>query len=204
MSAFYFDVLKDRLYTAPTRSRERRSAQTALWHVLDAFTRLAAPILPFTAEEVWRASHEGEGDIDSVHAQILPAYPDEYDNGGLLEEWEKLSNVRDVVLKALDEARQGRRIGSALEAKVLLHAPPDVGALLARHAADLRYIFIVSQVEVLPSASEASLRVEVVETDGDKCERCWNYSPEVGSFSDYPTLCERCAPVARELAGAPG
>ena len=118
----------------------------------------------------------------------------------LLAEWEKLRTVRESVLKSLEEVRQSGIIGNSLEAKVVIRASGEIAALLRRHEADLRYIFIVSQVAVedTPGAEE-SLQIEVLKADGSKCERCWNYSVEIGKDSDYPTLCERCIPAIKEI-----
>jgi isoleucyl-tRNA synthetase len=203
MSAFYLDILKDRLYTHGTHSLSRRSAQTALWHILDAFTRLLAPILPFTAEEVYYAMFEGRPEQDrapSVHTLLFPKYEPAHDRDALLKEWERLAEVREPVLKALEEIRKKGQIGNSLEAKVILRCSGERLELLRRHSGDLRYIFIVSQVELeddLRGTSE--VRVEVVPADGAKCERCWNYSALVGADPEYVTLCERCVPVVREM-----
>jgi len=202
LSSFYLDILKDRLYTHGTRSLTRRSAQTVLWHILDSFTRLMAPILPFTMEEVWKAMHEGKDKIESVHVEMFPVYQEKYDLAGGLEEWDQIIGVREMVSKALEELRQSRTIGNSLEAKVVLRAGPAVFALLKRREEDLRYIFMVSQAELVEDRSlEApdEVRVEVGRALGEKCERCWNYSPEVGRDAQFPTLCERCAPVVREI-----
>jgi isoleucyl-tRNA synthetase len=203
MSAFYLDILKDRLYTHATRSLSRRSAQTALWEILDAFTRLIAPVLSFTSEEVYYAMHEGrppESRSESVHTLLFPKYEPLPDEESLLAEWEKLKEVREAVLKSLEEFRQSGTIGNSLEAKVRIHASGETLAILRRHESDLRYIFIVSQVAVEddPSAKEAP-RVEVMKADGLKCERCWNYSVEVGLDAAHPTLCERCLPAIKEM-----
>ncbi len=203
MSAFYLDILKDRLYTYPTRSLARRSAQTALWEILDAFTRLIAPILSFTSEEVYQAMHEGrppENRAESVHLLLFPkeqALPDQEE---LLAEWEKIREIRDLVLKALEQFRKSGSIGNSLEAKLSIHASGEKLALLRRHESDLRYIFIVSQVTVEedPSAKDTPL-IEVARADGRKCERCWNYSVQVGNDAEYPSICERCAPAIREM-----
>jgi isoleucyl-tRNA synthetase len=200
LSSFYFDVLKDRLYTAGTRSLPRRSAQTALHYVLDAFTRLVAPILPFTAEEIWHSLYEGIK-VDSIHVQDFPAFPREYDDPALVDEWKKLEEVRSSVLKALDEARQAKTIGSSLEAKVVLTAGSETTALLDRHTPDLRFLFIVSQVELRRHADGGAFQVQVDRADGAKCERCWNYSTAVGSHAAWPTLCERCVPVVEGVMG---
>lgn len=206
LSSFYLDILKDRLYTFETHSPARRSAQTALWQILDAFTRLIAPILPFTAEEVYAAMYEGL-DSDkravSVHTLLFPEYRSAAGDEELLAEWDKLIQVRQVVSKALEEVRQTGAIGNSLEAKVIIKAAPEQAALLRRHAGELRYIFIVSQVEVTeePEMGPDGLEVQVTLADGRKCERCWNYSGQVGADTAFPTLCERCAPVVSRLLG---
>lgn len=203
MSAFYLDILKDRLYTSATHSLERRSAQTALWDILDAFTRLIAPILPFTSEEVYGAMHEGrtpESRAASIHTLLFPECRAAGDEQLLATEWEKLREVREAVLKSLEEMRQAGTIGNSLEAKVVLRASGETAELLRRHEADLRYIFIVSQASVAddPETKEG-FRIEVMKAEGRKCERCWNYSVEVGGDSELPTLCERCIPAINAM-----
>ena len=204
MSAFYFDVLKDRLYTSGTRSLARRSAQTALWHILDAVMRLMAPILPFTAEEVYKSLHVGEepgASAESVHTLLFPEYNPAHDREELLGEWDRLMQVREAVSKSLEEVRQTRAIGNSLDAQVTISSGAATASLLRRHADDLRYIFIVSQVHVEEAAGEdAPLQSTVSPAEGEKCGRCWNYSVRVGSDPDFPTLCERCLPVVRETA----
>jgi isoleucyl-tRNA synthetase len=203
MSAFYLDVLKDRLYTSATHSLARRSAQTALWDILDAFTRLIAPILSFTSEEVYSALYEGRtaGErAESVHVLLFPKYEPQRDDVSLLSEWEKLRSVRETVLKSLEEVRQSGRIGNSLEARVVIRASGDTAALLLRHATELRFVFIVSQVEVVEDgAAPDGLQIQVLKADGQKCERCWNYSAEVGRVAAYPSLCERCVPAINEM-----
>jgi len=202
MSAFYLDILKDRLYTHATRSVSRRSAQTALWHILDALTRLIAPLLSFTSEEVFSAMEEGRGDrrrAESIHTLLFPRYDALLDREDLIVEWGKIQQVREGVLKALEEVRQAGGIGNSLEARVRLTAAGETAAVLRRHEADLRYIFIVSQVELTESAGADELQIEVVRAEGTKCERCWNYSAEVGRDRGFSTLCERCIPVVNDL-----
>jgi isoleucyl-tRNA synthetase len=202
MSSFYLDILKDRLYTSATHSLERRSAQTALWDILDAFTRLIAPILSFTSEEVYGAMYEGKQQerAESVHLLNFPKYEPHEDEKLLLDEWQKLADVRESVLKALEGIRQAGTIGNALEAKVVIRASGETAALLRRHASDLRYIFIVSRVEIGNDADERDgLQIAVVKAEGQKCERCWNYSTEVGKDGAYATLCERCIPAIKEM-----
>jgi isoleucyl-tRNA synthetase len=201
MSSFYLDILKDRLYTHATHSDSRRSAQTALWEILHAFTRLIAPILPFTAEEIYNAMYEGvpaKDRADSVHLLLFPKQEQARVDGKLLEEWEKLREIREHVLKALEQARQKGDIGNSLEAGVRIRCSGDAAALLQRHREELPFLFIVSQVSVEEAPGD-DLQVDVSEAAGEKCERCWNYSLEVGKDPAYPTLCERCVPVMTGL-----
>ena len=207
LSAFYFDVVKDRLYIAGLNSHARRSAQTAIWQILEALVRLLAPIMSFTCDEVWQQLPRVEGRTESVHmAKFLN--PTEIlagagvQNKTEIEDWTTLHAVRDQVLKSLEEARNQKLIGKALEAQVKLTASDTLYPVLERHKDELRYLFIVSQVQVERSASgngTAGLTVEVAKAGGAKCERCWNYSPHVGENLEYPTVCERCAPVLKEL-----
>jgi isoleucyl-tRNA synthetase len=203
MSSFYLDILKDRLYTYATHSLARRSAQTALWDILDAFTRLLAPVLSFTSEEVYAAMHEGlpaENKAESVHLLLFPKYEARPDADALIVEWEKLGIVREAALKSLEAVRQSGVIGNSLEAKVRIYASAENAALLLRHKEDLRYIFIVSQVEILEDAdAKDGLQIEVVKAEGEKCERCWNYSTRVSSDAEFPTLCERCVSAVQEM-----
>jgi isoleucyl-tRNA synthetase len=201
LSAFYLDILKDRLYTHATRSVSRRSAQTALWHILDALTRLIAPILPFTSEEIFGAMYEGIESKEhpaSVHVLLFPEYAADHDREDLLAEWDRLLEIRQVVSKSLEEFRQTGSIGNSLEARVVLHAAGDMAALLRRHEEDLRYILIVSQAEIVEE-SAGELKIDVERAQGDKCERCWNYSVEVGKNSALPTICDRCVVHVEEM-----
>jgi isoleucyl-tRNA synthetase len=203
MSSFYLDILKDRLYTHATHSIPRRSAQTAIWEILDSFTRLIAPILSFTSEEVYDSMYEGisnGGKAESVHLLLFPKQEELQIDESLLAEWEKMKEVREPVLKALEEARQRGMIGNSLEAKVKLRAFGKTAELLLRHASDLRYIFIVSRVELEQAEGKGDLEIEIQKADGRKCERCWNYSVEIGKDLEFPTLCERCVPAVREMS----
>ena len=203
LSSFYLDILKDRLYTHGTHSPGRRSAQTALWQILDAFTRLIAPILPFTAEEVYDAMHESlppERRAVSVHTLLFPKCDPAHDREDLLAEWEKIAEVRERVLKTLESVRQSGAIGNSLDAKVVLRSGGATARLLRRHESDLRYIFIVSQVELTSDLpDDAEIEVHVQRADGAKCERCWNYSVRVGEDETFKTLCERCLPVVVDV-----
>jgi len=207
LSAFYFDILKDRLYTAAARSKGRRSAQTAVWEIAHSLARLAAPIAVFTCEEVWRYLPKRKGEPESVHLTEFPRAADLATGMSeqRMDEWSRLAAVREEVLQALEQARNAKQIGGALEAKVELRAKGRQYELLTRNAAVLPALFIVSQVSVSPSeapegndAAEA-LSVKVMRAEGQKCERCWNYSTRVGEDARYPTVCERCSAALAEI-----
>ncbi|HKV34122.1 MAG TPA: class I tRNA ligase family protein, partial [Pyrinomonadaceae bacterium] len=159
--------------------------------------RILAPILAFTADEVWEHIPRGsESDSPvSVHLATFPA-PGHYDTD-LIPRWNRLFAVREQVLGELEKARTAKTIGSSLEAAVVVHPSAEDAELLERYASQLRYLFIVSQVELGSKADEN--RIEVRRADGNKCERCWNYSTRVGEFEKYPTVCERCAAALEEI-----
>jgi isoleucyl-tRNA synthetase len=213
LSAFYFDVLKDRLYISAPKSQARRSAQTAIWRIGEALVRLLAPIMSFTSEEVWDYLPKTAGRSESVHLALFPSAaeilgdaknaasdPDSGDES-TSQDWTTLRSVRDDVLKVLEEARNNKLIGTGLEAQVTVTAPDPVYSVLSRHAAQLRYLFIVSAVNLVQGAGNGTggVQVEVKKADGSKCERCWNYSIHVGEDKKYPTVCERCSAVLKEL-----
>jgi isoleucyl-tRNA synthetase len=196
LSAFYLDVLKDRVYTSSARSPERRAAQTAMSLILQALTRLMAPVLSFTAEEVWAYIPRRGDEEESVHLAEFPRVDEAYVDEALAERWERLLRVRDEVLRALEEARQRKLIGNALEAKVEIRAGTDALPFLERHAADLAMIFIVSAVAIAPApVGGPDLVVTVHRAPGQKCERCWIYRETVGRSPAHPTLCDRCVAV---------
>jgi isoleucyl-tRNA synthetase len=203
LSSVYFDVLKDRLYTAGPRSRARRSGQTALYRVHYALTRLAAPLLAFTTEEVWSHTRQPAGAPDSVHLAALPE-PRELSDGlteehrRRIQDWDRLMELREPVLKALEEARQGKFIGAPLEARIGLTAPGTDFALLQKYAADLASLFIVSEVTL---EKGDTFHAVVERASGTKCERCWKYTNDVGRDADHPTICAPCAAAVREMFG---
>jgi isoleucyl-tRNA synthetase len=205
LSARYFDIIKDRLYTAAPRSQARRSAQTALYRIADALARIFAPILVFTADEIWENLPKAnkEERLASIHLAELPEVGGERD-AEMAARWEQIFEVRDVVLRALEEARIAKVIGSSLEARINISAVGDTYRLLESQLDNLRYIFIVSEVNLVSAqagrASETNaLTVTVERAAGEKCERCWNYSTRVGESSRYPTACERCVAALAEI-----
>ena len=217
LSSFYFDVLKDRLYTFAPRNIGRRSAQTAIYRIASALVRLAAPILVFTSEEVWKHLPRAAGELESVHMALFPK-ADDFAAGVDLrknENWESLLAIREQALKKLEGARNAKVINSALEAKLEMRAGGKTLDLLKKYASSLPQFLIVSQVSIgsangVPSEAGIGLvaEIEVNHADGKKCERCWNYSIHVGESSDYPTICERCtaalAEIERSRDGASG
>jgi isoleucyl-tRNA synthetase len=202
LSAVYFDVLKDRLYTTATKSLARRSAQTAVYRLTYALVRLMAPFLAFTMEEVWGYLQKPAGAPDSVHLALLPE-PEELTEGFTaaqrrrLENWDKLLPVRDEVLKSLEEARTQKLIGAPLEARVRLTTNGDLYPLLKEYAAELPALFIVSQVALETGAAE-HVQVAIERAEGTKCERCWKYKLDIGSHADFPTICTACAKAVLE------
>ena len=209
LSAFYFDIVKDRLYTYAPASAARRAAQTAIWRIGEALVRLLAPILSFTSEEVWQYLPKVENRSASVHLEKFPTIEDVLGGGKLehaaqSEDWKTLRGIREQVLKSLEEARNQKLIGKALEAKIALTASDPVYSVLDRYREQLRYLFIVSQVSLqkgAPGNGSSGVSVHVDKADGRKCDRCWNYSTRVGEDHSYPTICERCSAAIKEIEG---
>ncbi len=198
MSALYFDILKDRLYTFASRSRGRKSAQTALYEILKALTCLMAPILSFTSEEVWKYLPQGPRKAESVHLASFPEVKDEYVDDALNERWERIWEIRAVVTKALEEARKEKVIGLSLDAQVILHVPEELFSFFECYEKDLKSIFIVSSVTLRQAKDEKEVRVEVLRAEGKKCERCWNYEVSVGQHPEHQAICERCVEAIKK------
>jgi len=211
LSAFYYDVLKDRLYTKAPNSAARRSAQTAIYRITSALIRIAAPILVFTSEEIWKYLPKSSTEPSSVHIAFFPEESELRSGVSAAQtaEWDLLAKVRAEVLKALEAARNDKKINSGLEAKVLLSGNPELRAKLKSHLSHLPGLFIVSQVDFFSAGSPdyqsdvvPSLEVCIHKADGAKCERCWNYSTHVGENSRYPTICERCSDAIAQIESA--
>ncbi len=214
LSAFYLDVLKDRLYTSAPDAAPRRSAQTAMRLILEALTRLMAPILCFTAEEIWQAlrgRRDGDPILATVHAEEFPTPFDLPPDTDLLARFERLLEIRDDVLKAIETVRAQGLLGNALEARVTVDAPAEVRPLLERHAGDLPFLLIVSGVVLGPVASPVhvsaripGLRIGVDRQPGTKCERCWNVRQDIGADPTLPSVCGRCAGAVRSILATRG
>jgi isoleucyl-tRNA synthetase len=198
LSAFYLDVLKDRLYCESREGRRRRSAQTVLHRILDDLCRVMAPVLPFTADEAWQASGSRS---TSVHLERFPESSQSQSAAGY---WPALKDARETVQKSLEEARAAKTLGTSLEARVTLTGSPESLAPLKEYEganpgfpSPLGSLFIVSAVELRDG--DGPLSVQVSRAEGGKCERCWTYSKNVGRQGVHPGVCERCAGVLEEL-----
>ena len=210
LSARYFDIIKDRLYTFAPRNVQRRSAQTALYRIADALARMLAPLLAFTADEIWENLPADTDRPAFVHLALFPDRDGRHD-AELMRRWEIIFKVREQVLRELEVARVDKIIGSPLDARIKLFVSWEIYDLLKSYQDnnELRYIFIVSQTELF----QADLRpmdgiatgmvpligVEVERAEGQKCERCWNYSTRVGESARYPNVCERCVVALEEI-----
>jgi isoleucyl-tRNA synthetase len=196
LSAFYADVSKDRLYTFAARSRERRSAQTAMYVMADGLTRLLAPILSFTADELWRYLPSRDG--ESVHLSAFPSAEDlkPLRNQELLGRWSRLTALRERVVAQIEPLRKDKQIGSSLQAKVVLSAGDGDLAFLEAYTDQLPMLFIVSEVELRASNGSSEPRsdtqVEIGRATGVKCDRCWRYVPAISHDPEWAGLCERC------------
>lgn len=207
MSSFYLDIIKDRLYTEQADGVKRRSAQTAMYIILDAVTRLLAPILAYTTEEIWsHLPHLSSHDTQSVLFNSMPEYDEKYNDNALADKWEKVIAVRADVLKALEAARADKVIGQSLAADITVYANESTKAFLENMKDELAAIFIVSRVTVksMEEAEKGAADGELVKTlvspaAGEKCERCWIYTDDIGSDKSHPTLCARCADVVAHM-----
>ncbi|MFP4614764.1 MAG: isoleucine--tRNA ligase [Thiohalorhabdus sp.] len=200
LSSFYLDILKDRLYTMPAESRGRRSAQTAMHHVLEALVRWLAPVLSFTAEEIWRhmAGERGE----SVLLETYYELPGVADAEALRERWARLRAVRAAVDGVLEPMRADKTIGSALDAEVELYADGELRELLEAYASELRFMLLTSEARLHPAGEAPADAVAAEEPEGlrvlarvseaPKCGRCWHRRESVGSHAEHPELCDRC------------
>jgi len=208
LSAFYLDILKDRLYTSPAESVERRCAQTVMFILLDTMARLMAPILSFTAEEIWQHMPYQEGKAESVHLTSLPDVHREWKDSGLAEKWGRILDVRAEVTKALEEARAAKRIGHSLDAAVTIYTNQEWFDALHSYKNDLRIVFIVSEASLVqgekpaeafesPEIEGLSILIEHAATE--KCERCWIHDPTVGTSSEHPTICTRCEDALQQM-----
>lgn len=205
MSNFYFDVLKNRLYTSAPESKSRRAAQTVLYKVLDALTLVLTPILAFTCDEIWREMpHDSSRNGESPLFNEIPEADYIETDEAFISKWDRIHDIRTDVQKALEEARKAKIIGKPLEAKVTLFADGELKDFLTAAEAQLPEIFITSSVEIANGNGEVKgdvdgLSVTVSRAEGEKCERCWKFSKTVGDSAEHPTLCAECAEIMAQL-----
>ncbi len=201
LSNFYLDVIKDRLYVERPNSKERRAAQTAMYRILDGMTRLISPILAYTSDEIWQAmKHDASADPRCVLFNEMPESTGVNVDEAFTATWDRIHDIRDVVKKALEIARNNKVIGAALEAKVQLFCQGELYDFVKSVEDELATVFIVSQVEVInggkgefSSEEMADLSVTVARAEGEKCARCWSYSNTVGQNETHPDVCAHCA-----------
>ncbi len=201
LSSFYLDIIKDRLYCEKVNSATRRAAQTAMYRVLDALVRMMAPILSFTSEEIWQnMPHKAEDDARSVFLNPFIPESDEVTTDPVFAaKWDEIYAIREAVNKKLEEKRNEKLIGKSLEAKVIITVKEDAEAQRLKSWTELKDVLIVSAVEICTGdTGEADFAYEIQKASGNKCERCWCYSEEVGKIQLHPTLCKRCAEVMGE------
>ncbi|MEW6079826.1 MAG: isoleucine--tRNA ligase [Thermodesulfobacteriota bacterium] len=201
LSAFYLDIMKDQLYTASPTDPGRRSAQTVMFTIASSLARLMAPILPFTAEEVWRYLPREQESVDSIHLSSLPEADAAWEDRELAEEWKLLLKIRGEVTRALETARAAKSIGHPLDAQVIISAEGEPARVLTRYAGESRQLFIVSSV-LLKSGDKTTgayesreiegLTIAVGQAPGTKCERCWVHDETVGADQTHPAICRRC------------
>jgi isoleucyl-tRNA synthetase len=191
LSAFYVDVTKDRMYTLGARSRERRSTQTAMYVICEGLAKLLAPILPVTADDLWR--HIPGARSASVHLEDFPKVEGLADEA-LLSEWEELLRVREQVNGALEQKRKDKVIGTSLGARVVLRATGPIAELLDRHRAELPMLLNVSAVAltVVSTSGDSTVDVETEKAPGVKCARCWRFVPSVRTEPEWAGICDRC------------
>ena len=194
MSNFYLDVLKDRLYTEKANSKERRAAQTAMYIILDALTRMIAPILAYTSDEIWRfMPHAADADAENVMFNEMMKPVEIKVDDDFVARWDRIHELRDTVKKSLEVVIKAKTIKSSLEAAIILKAPAEEYDFIESVLPELKTAFIVSSVTL--EKNDGELEVEVEKAKGEKCERCWAVSETVGSCAEHPTLCERCASI---------
>jgi len=200
LSALYLDVLKDRLYTSKKASAERRSAQTAMYTILDAMARLLAPMLTFTAEEIWQSLPGGAGKAESIHLTQFPEVNAAFLNPELGETWKTMIALRGEIAKAIEAARKNKVVGHSLDAAVKVVLPEKLRPLLSSRLEDLRALLIVSQLQIadridgegFASAEMEGLTVAVAKAKGEKCNRCWIYKETLGTDASHPNICDSC------------
>ncbi|MDB5887922.1 MAG: isoleucine-tRNA ligase, partial [Rhodocyclales bacterium] len=190
LGGFYLDILKDRLYTSAPKSVARRSAQTALWHITQTVVKLMAPVLSFTAEEVWQVLSNSADDSIMLHG--FHALPDASIDAASLERWTTIRAVRAEAMKVIEAVRTEGKVGSSLQAELSVAASGAKYKALTSLGDDLRFVFITSRVDVVQATDEADEKIVATPSAYQKCARCWHYRADVGINPAHPELCGRC------------
>jgi isoleucyl-tRNA synthetase len=207
LSSFYLDTLKDRLYVLSKNSVSRRSGQTVMNEILNVLVRLMAPVLSFTADEIWQYMKHSNSS-HSVHSDLFIPVKKEFINPDLAKKWDEIIKVRKEVSKALELARKDKLIGHSLDASVILGVTEEVRQLLAPYENDLRTLFIVSSASMMPfdeliegmeGEEIKGVKVKVALSQDVKCERCWVHDPTTGSDSSHPAICSRCVDALKGM-----
>ncbi|MDX9962388.1 isoleucine--tRNA ligase [Desulfobacter postgatei] len=210
LSSFYLDIIKDRVYTSPENSDTRKDAQTVMFMILDALVKIMAPILPFTAEEIYTHMPLGEIKKESVHMEDMVSLDNALEDRELAAKWENIRALRAEVTKALEEARTAKLIGHPLDAAVEIKLPQgDLADKVAFLDVDLNDIFIVSNArmvetldgDVYQGKEIEGLAIKVAKASGEKCERCWRFDENLGTDPDHPTACPRCTQALKTILG---
>ncbi|HBT88574.1 isoleucine--tRNA ligase [Desulfobacter sp.] len=210
LSSFYLDIIKDRVYTSPENSDTRKDAQTVMFMILDALVKIMAPILPFTAEEIYTHMPLGEIKKESVHMEDMVSLDNALEDRELAAKWENIRALRAEVTKALEEARTAKLIGHPLDAAVEIKLPQgDLADKVAFLDVDLNDIFIVSNARMVETLDGdlyqgkeiEGLAIKVAKASGEKCERCWRFDENLGTDPDHPTACPRCTQALKTILG---
>ena len=200
MSNFYLDIIKDRLYTEKAKDRKRRSAQTAMYIILNALVKILAPLTSYTAEEIWDfMPHLDSENVESVMLTTYPELVPEYDNIEIREKWAKIVKIKEEVAKEIEKARAEKIVGHSLNAKITIFIENPLYSFIKENQELLKTVFIVSDLEVEEKQGNKELEIKVVQADGEKCERCWMYSTTVGEDKENPTICHRCSEVMKNM-----
>ena len=201
MSNFYLDIIKDRLYCDDVNSVSRKAAQTTMYRILSAITRLIAPIMSFTADEIWSyIPHSSSDNAKSVFLNDMPSKSNIKVDEKFSAKWNLIAELREDVKKALEIKRADKVIGKSLEADVIIYANEEKSQSIVDFIDELPEIFIVSKVELKEGKGEfdgelEGITIDVIKATGEKCDRCWKFDESVGTHSDHPTLCDRCHSV---------
>ena len=208
LSAFYLDIIKDRLYITPADDPSRKDAQTVMAHIMNALVKIMAPILPFTAEEIYKFLPKGLNGKESIHLEDMITLNAEWENQELATKWEGILALRAEVTKALEEARKAKLIGHGLDASIEIQLPEtELKTQVENLPEALNDIFIVSMAKLVDSVDGEcfegkeidGLKIKVAKAQGEKCERCWRFSETIGNDNDHPSTCDRCAAALKQI-----